>query len=73
MKRARLVFVATALLGVATGGAASTAAPIPAELNGPEAQAAPAVQVPSGNKLVAKFYAKGVQTYTCTAGAWKSL
>ncbi|GGU20090.1 DUF3455 domain-containing protein [Lentzea flava] len=73
MKRARLVFVATALSVVATGGAASTAMPTPAEMNGPEAQVAPAVQVPPGNKLVAKFYARGVQTYICTAGAWKGL
>ncbi|RAS68168.1 uncharacterized protein DUF3455 [Lentzea atacamensis] len=73
MKRARLVFVTTALLGVVAGGAASTAAPTPAAINGPDAQVAPAVQVPAGNKLVAKFYAKGVQTYTCTTGAWKLL
>jgi hypothetical protein len=73
MKRARLVFAATALLGVAAGGAASTAAPTPAAIHGPDAQVAPAVQVPAGNKLVAKFYAKGVQTYTCTTGAWKLL
>ncbi|GAB2826948.1 DUF3455 domain-containing protein [Lentzea nigeriaca] len=71
MKRARLVFVATALLGVATGVA--SAAPTPAETNGPDAQVAPSVQVPAGNKLVAKFYAKGVQTYTCATGAWKGL
>ncbi|MEU0877528.1 DUF3455 domain-containing protein [Lentzea sp. NPDC005914] len=50
----------------------STAAPTPA-MDAADAKAAPAVQVPAGNKLVAKFYAKGVQTYTCTAGAWKSL
>lgn len=73
MKRAQLVFVATALLGVAAGVASSTAAPTPVAMNGPEAQVAPAVQVPPGNKLVAKFYAKGVQTYTCTTGAWKLL
>lgn len=73
MKRARLVFVATALLGVATGGAASTAAPNPAALHEPDAVVAPVVQVPSGHKIVAKLYAKGVQTYTCTTGAWKGL
>ena len=41
--------------------------------DGSDARVAPAVQVPSGNKIVEKFYAKGVQTYTCTAGAWKGL
>jgi hypothetical protein len=73
MNRAGLVLVATALLGVAMGGAGSTAAPTPAAMNGSDAQVAPTVQVPAGNKFVAKFYAKGVQTYTCTAGAWKGL
>jgi hypothetical protein len=73
MKRARLVFVATALLGVVAGGAASTAAPPQAAMDVSDARVAPSVQVPSGNKLVAKFYAKGVQTYTCTTGAWKLL
>jgi hypothetical protein len=76
MKRAGLVLVATALLGVSSGGAGSTAAPTQAAMDvsdATDARVAPAVQVPSGNKLVAKFYAKGVQTYACTAGAWKSL
>jgi len=73
MKRAALVLVSAAMVGIAAGGAGSTAAPTPEALNGHDLQVAPAVQVPSGNKLVAKFYAKGVQTYTCTAGAWKGL
>ena len=73
MKRAGLLLVATTLLGVGVGVAGSTAAPIPAVMDGIDAQVAPAVQVPSGNKVVAKFYAKGVQTYTCTTGAWKGL
>lgn len=73
MKRAGLVLVATALIGVGAGVAGSTAAPTPEAMNGSDARVAPAVQVPTGNKLVAKFYAKGVQTYSCTAGAWKGL
>jgi hypothetical protein len=73
MKRAGLVLVATALIGVGAGVAGSTAAPTPEAMNGSDARVAPAVQVPPGNKLVAKFYAKGVQTYSCTAGAWKGL
>lgn len=72
MKHAGLVLVSATLLGIAIGGAGSTAAPTPA-MDTADAPAAPAVQVPSGNKPVAKFYAKGVQTYACTTGAWKSL
>jgi hypothetical protein len=73
MKRAGLVLVSSTLLGILAGGVGSTAAPTPEAMSGSDARVAPAVQVPSGNKLVAKFYAKGVQTYTCTAGAWKGL
>jgi hypothetical protein len=73
MKRAGLVFVATALLGVGVGAAGSTAAPTPEAMSGSDASVATAVQVPPGNKPVARFYAKGVQTYSCTTGAWKGL
>ena len=73
MKRAGLVLVSSTLLGILAGGAGSTAAPTAESLNGSDARVAPAVQVPSGNKIVERFYAKGVQTYTCTAGAWKGL
>ncbi|MET8762020.1 DUF3455 domain-containing protein [Lentzea sp. NPDC004782] len=73
MKRAGLVLVSATLLGIAVGGTGSTAAPTPEAMDTAEAKVASAVQVPPGNKLVAKFYAKGVQTYTCTANAWKSL
>ncbi|MET9226832.1 DUF3455 domain-containing protein [Lentzea sp. NPDC003310] len=75
MKRAGLVLVSSTLLGILAGGAGSTAAPTP-EMDAAgdiAARVAPAVQVPPGNKIVEKFYAKGVQTYTCTAGAWKGL
>ncbi|MFD5826827.1 DUF3455 domain-containing protein [Lentzea sp. NPDC060358] len=73
MKRAGLVLVATALAGLGFGAAGSTAAPTSAALDASEARVASAVQVPAGNKLVHRFYAKGVQTYTCAVGAWKSL
>jgi hypothetical protein len=73
MKRAGLVLVSATLLGVGVGGTGSTAAPTPEAMDTAEAKVASAVQVPPGNKLVAKFHAKGVQTYTCTAGVWKSL
>lgn len=73
MKRAGLVLVSSTLLGILAGGAGSTAAPTAESLNGSDARVAPAVEVPSGHKVVAKLQAKGVQTYTCTAGAWKGL
>ncbi len=73
MKHAGFVLISATLLGIAVGGVGSTAAPTPAAMDTSEARVAPAVQVPPGNKLVAKFYAKGVQTYTCTTGAWKGL
>ncbi|SDP91237.1 DUF3455 domain-containing protein [Lentzea jiangxiensis] len=73
MKRAGLVLVSSTLLGILAGGVGSTAAPTPAAVSEAAARVAPAVQVPPGNKVVEKFYAKGVQTYTCTAGAWKGL
>lgn len=72
-KRAGLVLVSATLIGVAAGGVGSTAAPTPDALDLAESRVAPAVQVPPGNKLVAKFYAKGVQTYSCVSGAWKGL
>ncbi|WP_439662361.1 DUF3455 domain-containing protein [Lentzea sp. HUAS TT2] len=73
MKRAGLVLVSSTLLGILAGGAGSTAAPTAESLNGSDARVAPAVEVPSGHKVVTKLQAKGVQTYTCTAGAWKGL
>lgn len=73
MKRAGVVLFSATLLGIVAGGVGSTAAPAPAAMDISVARVAPAVQVPSGNKIVAKFYAKGVQTYLCTTGAWKGL
>jgi Protein of unknown function (DUF3455) len=73
MKHAGFVLFSATLLAIAAGGVGSTAAPTQAAMDISDARVAPAVQVPSGNKIVAKFYAKGVQTYTCTTGAWKGL
>ncbi len=73
IKRAGLVLVATALIGIGAGAAGSTAAPTPEVMGDSDVRVAPAVQVPAGHKVVAKLYAKGVQTYSCTAGAWKGL
>ncbi|MGI5455651.1 DUF3455 domain-containing protein [Streptomyces sp. CA-249302] len=61
------VAAATACLGTAAGYAApSDAAPKPVK-------APAALKVPDGNKLTAVYAARGVQTYTCTDGAWKLL
>jgi len=30
----------------------------------------PAIEVPAGNVLIGDFFAKGVQVYQCTGGAW---
>ncbi|USX50176.1 DUF3455 domain-containing protein [Lentzea sp. HUAS12] len=73
MKRTGIVLVASTLLGIALGGAGSTAAPTAGAMSEASARVAPAVQVPPGNKVVERLQAKGVQTYTCTAGAWKGL
>ncbi|GLY48318.1 DUF3455 domain-containing protein [Lentzea sp. NBRC 102530] len=73
MKRTGIVLVASTLLGILVGGVSSTAAPTEAATSEASARVAPAVQVPSGHKVVQRLQAKGVQTYTCTAGAWKGL
>jgi hypothetical protein len=59
---------AATLLSTSVGNAA---APQPAAL--PAVHAPAALEVPAGNKLTAVFSARGVQTYTCTDGAWKFL
>jgi hypothetical protein len=57
-------------LGVTTGTAAATG-------TGAGTAGVPrvptAVEVPDGNKLTGVYAAEGVQTYTCTDGAWKLL
>ncbi|MFC8365420.1 DUF3455 domain-containing protein [Streptomyces griseorubiginosus] len=61
------VAAAAALLGTATGHA-TPSDPAPRPVKAPAA-----LKVPDGNKLTAVFGARGVQTYTCTEGAWKLL
>ncbi|MDX3657691.1 DUF3455 domain-containing protein [Streptomyces sp. ID05-26A] len=73
MKRTGIVLVASSLLGILVGGVSSTAAPTEAATSESSARVAPAVQVPPGHKIVQRLQAKGVQTYTCTTGAWKGL
>jgi hypothetical protein len=58
---------ATALLGTTTGYAT------PSDPAQKPVKAPAALKVPDGNKLTGVYPARGVQTYTCTDGAWKLL
>ena len=58
---------ATAFLGTTTGNAATADALLR------PVKAPAALKVPDGNKLTGVYPARGVQTYTCTDGAWKLL
>ena len=74
MKRVGLFVGAAALLGLAACGATNgTATPTPVAQASPDAPVAAAVQVPAGHKLVGKYQATGVQTYSCANNAWKGL
>lgn len=71
----RLILTTTALATVtagtflgATAGQAATAQPARTGVDAPAA-----LKVPEGNRLTGVFSAAGVQTYTCTDGAWKLL
>jgi len=71
----RLVLTTTALAAVTAGtllsapvGQAATSQPAHAGIKAPAA-----LRVPDGNRLTGVFSAEGVQTYTCTDGAWKLL
>ncbi|MER6089970.1 DUF3455 domain-containing protein [Streptomyces bluensis] len=71
----RLVLTTTALAAVTSGALLSAtvgqaAASQPAR-TGVDAPAA--LKVPDGNRLTGVLSAEGVQTYTCTDGAWKLL
>ena len=71
----RLVLTTTALAAVTAGTLSSVtvgqaAASQPAR-TGVDVPAA--LKVPDGNRLTGVFSAAGVQTYTCTDGAWKLL
>lgn len=76
-QRAALAFGLVVLAGVAT----ACGSPTLTEVIRASSPAAPtidvpvaaAVQVPKGNKLVGKYKATGVQTYTCTGNTWKGL
>lgn len=71
----RLILTTTALAAVtagtllsATAGQAATPQPARTGVDAPAA-----LKVPDGNRLTGVFSAAGVQTYTCTDGAWKLL
>ncbi|MCX5560332.1 DUF3455 domain-containing protein [Streptomyces sp. NBC_00038] len=71
----RLILATTALATVTAGtllgatvGQAATAQPAHTGVDAPAA-----LKVPEGNRLTGVFSAAGVQTYTCTDGAWKLL
>ncbi|MFF3656755.1 DUF3455 domain-containing protein [Streptomyces olivochromogenes] len=71
----RLVLTTTALAAVTAGtlfsatvGQAATSRPARTGVDAPAA-----LKVPDGNRLTGVFSAAGVQTYTCTDGAWKLL
>ncbi|NGO13397.1 DUF3455 domain-containing protein [Streptomyces sp. HC44] len=77
----RLILTTTALAAVTAGtllsatvGQATTSKPAPATADAKAAPKVPdALKVPDGNRLTGVFSAEGVQTYTCTDGAWKLL
>jgi hypothetical protein len=71
----RLVTATTALAAVTVGtltgvsaAQAETSQPVRAGIEVPDV-----LKVPAGNRLTGVFSAEGVQTYTCTDGAWKLL
>ncbi|MFE2967975.1 DUF3455 domain-containing protein [Streptomyces sp. NPDC059340] len=71
----RLILTTTAVAAVTAGtlfsatvGQAATSQPARTGVDAPAA-----LKVPDGNRLTGVFSAAGVQTYTCTDGAWKLL
>jgi hypothetical protein len=76
LKFAKRLALTTAALAAATAGtflsttAGHAAVPDPATA---AVKVPAALKVPDGNKLTGVFAARGVQTYTCTDGAWKFL
>lgn len=76
MKLAKRLVLTTAALAAVTVGTLSSAAvgqaaPLQPARAGVDAPAA--LKVPDGNQLTGVFSAAGVQTYTCTSGAWTLL
>ena len=76
MKLAKRLTLATGSLAVACTALLTSAAASQATAQHPASASAivpPELKVPAGNNPVAVLGAKGVQTYTCTDGAWKFL
>jgi hypothetical protein len=71
----RLVLTAAALAAVTAGTLSSATADqaAAAQPTRPAHGVPAALKVPDGNRLTGVFSAEGVQTYTCTDGAWKLL
>ncbi|WP_371662260.1 DUF3455 domain-containing protein [Streptomyces sp. NBC_00280] len=71
----RLILTTTALVAVSAGTllSATVGQAAPVQSAGPGVDAPAALKVPDGNRLTGVFSAEGVQTYTCTDGAWKLL
>lgn len=71
----RLILTTTALVAVSAGTllSATVGQVAPVQSAGPGVDAPAALKVPDGNRLTGVFSAEGVQTYTCTDGAWKLL
>lgn len=71
----RIILTTTALAAASTatllGATVGQAAPV--QTVRPVVDAPAALTVPDGNRLTGVFSAEGVQTYTCTDGAWKLL
>ncbi|UUU29703.1 DUF3455 domain-containing protein [Streptomyces sp. CA-210063] len=71
----RLILTTTAVAAVTAGALSSAPVGLAAEAKpargGVDAPAA--LKVPDGNRLTGVLRAEGVQTYTCTDGAWKLL
>ncbi|MFH8464443.1 DUF3455 domain-containing protein [Streptomyces sp. NPDC017991] len=76
MKLAKRLVLTTAALAAVTAGTLSGASADQAAVSQPVrvgVDVPDALKVPDGNRLTGVFAATGVQTYTCTDGAWKLL
>ncbi|WP_371669472.1 DUF3455 domain-containing protein [Streptomyces sp. NBC_00289] len=71
----RLILTTAAFAAVAAGTLSSASVGLAASSQpaGAGVDAPAALKVPDGNRLTGVFSAAGVQTYTCTDGAWKLL
>lgn len=73
-RRIALAAATLATAGVALVGSASSGQAAAGKHTDPVPGGVPAaLEVPDGNRPVAVLAARGVQTYTCTAGAWTLL